>query len=180
MIEMMESLNLPRYGLTSFLNEEKAKEASVTEKGIIENLSRAGTQQMGFCKSTFFKRIDSCGFSFLLTLSRHILRNMVFIYALENKLRLPISDENQLPDDFIDDEDVNGNILGEDFAKEGLPGKSDLPKISTDLDEYMRRAAEYYNFIAVKNNVGFIDSKYFKRTLKPTAEKGLRDSYRDD
>lgn len=117
MIEMMESLSLPRYGLMAFLNEEKAAGASVTEKGIIENLSRAGTQQMGFCKSTFFKRIDSCGFSFLLTLSRHILRNMVFIYALENKLRLPIGDENQLPDDFIDDEDVNGNILGKNLSK---------------------------------------------------------------
>lgn len=171
MIGMMESLNLPRYGLTAFLNEEKAKEASVTEKGIIENLSRAGTQQMGFCKSTFFKRIDSCGFSFLLTLSRHILRNMVFIYALENKLRLPIGDENQLPDDFIDDEDVNGNILGEEFSRNGLPGKGDLPKISTDLDEYMRRAEEYYNLIATKNNVGFIDSKYFKRTLKQQIKK---------
>lgn len=171
MIEMMESLNLPRYSLTASLNEEKAKEASVIEKGIIENLSRAGNRQMGFCKSTFFKRIDSCGFSFLLTLSRHILRNMVFIYALENKLRLPIGDENQLPDDFIDDEDVNGNILGKDFAKEGLPGKSDLPKISTDLDEYMRHAEKYYQSIATKNNVGFIDSKYFKRTLKQQLKK---------
>ena len=171
MIEMMMSLTLPRYGLTAFLNKEKAMEASVTEKGIIDNLSRAGTQQMGFCKSTFFKRIDSCGFSFLLTLSRHILRNMVFIYALENKLRLPIGDENQLPDDFIDDEDVNGHILGEEFSKEGLPGKNELPKISTDLDDYMRRAAEYYNFIATKNNVGFIDSKYFKRTLKQQLKK---------
>lgn len=171
MIEMMMSLTLPRYGLTAFLNKEKAMEASVTEKGIIDNLSRAGTQQMGFCKSTFFKRIDSCGFSFLLTLSRHILRNMVFIYALENKLRLPIGDENQLPDDFIDDEDVNGHILGEEFSKEGLPGKNELPKIFTDLDDYMRRAAEYYNFIATKNNVGFIDSKYFKRTLKQQLKK---------
>lgn len=171
MIEMMMSLTLPRYGLTAFLNKEKAMEASVTEKGIIDNLSRAGTQQMGFCKSTFFKRIDSCGFSFLLTLSRHILRNMVFIYALENKLRLPIGDENQLPDDFMDDEDVNGHILGEEFSKEGLPGKNELPKISTDLDDYMRRAAEYYNFIATKNNVGFIDSKYFKRTLKQQLKK---------
>ena len=171
MIDMMGSLSLPRYGLTAFLKEDAANEASVTEKGIIENLSRAGTQQMGFCKSTFFKRIDSCGFSFLLTLSRHILRNMVFIYALENKLRLPIGDENQLPDDFIDDEDVNGNILGEEFSKNGLPGKGDLPKISTDLDEYMRRAEEYYNLIATKNNVGFIDSKYFKRTLKQQLKK---------
>lgn len=171
MIDMMASLTLPRYGLTAYLNEEKAKQASVTEKGIIENLSRAGKQQMGFCKSTFFKRIDSCGFSFLLTISRHILRNMVFIYALENKLRLPIGDENQLPDDFIDDEDINSNILGDGLAKEGAVGKSDLPKISIDLDDYKRRAEEYYNFISTKNNVGFIDSKYFKRTLKAELKK---------
>lgn len=171
MISLMESLALPRYGLTAYLSDEKAKEASVTEKGIIDNLSRAGKQQMGFCKSTFFKRIDSCGFSFLLTLSRHILRNMVFIYALENKLRLPIGDENQLPDDFIDDEDVNGNILGDELAKAGLPVKGDLPKISTDLHEYMRRAEEYYNVISTKNNVGFIDSRYFKRTLKQQLKK---------
>ncbi len=167
MIRMMESLKLPRYGLTAFINEEKAADASTLEKQIIENLSRAGNQQMGFCKSTFFKRIDSSGFSFLLTLSRHILRNMVFIYALENKLRLPIGDENQLPDDFIDDEDTNGSLLDND--SDGNNG--DLPKISTDLDEYMRRAEEYYNIICIKNNVSFIDSKYFKRTLKQHLKK---------
>lgn len=171
MISLMESLDLPRYGLTSFINEEKAKEASALEKDIIKDLSRAGKQQMGFCKSTFFKRIDSCGFSFLLTLSRHILRNMVFIYALENKLRLPIGDENQLPDDFIEDEDVNADILGEEFSVEAIKGNQ-LPKISTDLAEYMRRAEEYYNFLITKNNVSFIDSKYFKRTLK---QKLLKD-----
>lgn len=171
MIEMMESLQLPRYGLTAFINEEKAKEASTLEKQIMENLSRAGTQQMGFCKSTFFKRIDSCGFSFLLTLSRHILRNMVFIYAIDNKLRLPIGDENQLPDDFLDDDDVNSNILGEDFSNSTALKNGKLPKIPTDLDEYMHRAAEYYNFIATKNNVSFIDSKYFKRTLKQQLKK---------
>lgn len=170
MIDLMESLDLPRYGLTTYLNEEKAKDASTLEKQIIENLSRAGGQQMGFCKSTFFKRIDSCGFSFLLTLSRHILRNAVYLYALDNKLRLPVGDENQLPDDFIDDEDVNSNILGDDFKTDGATG-NDLPKISTDMEDYMRRAEDYYNFIATKNNVSFIDSKYFKRTLKQKLKK---------
>lgn len=165
MLDLMISLSLPRYGLITYLNETKSKEASTLEKQIIENLSRAGGRQMGFCKSTFFKRIDSSGFSFLLTLSRHILRNAVYLYALENKLRLPVGDENQLPDDFIEDEDINSNILGDDFGANGVVG-NDLPKISTDMDEYMKRAAEYYNFISTKNNVSFIDSKYFKRTLK--------------
>lgn len=166
MIEMMCSLSLPRYGLTAYLNEEKAKCATGFEKTLLENLSRAGTRQMGFCKSTFFKRIDSCGFSFLLTLSRHILRNAVFIYAIDNKLRLPIRDENQLPEDFIDDDDIN-NIFG--GGGEGQGG--DLPKISTDMGEYMERAKEYYETIVVKGRAEFIDSKYFKRTLKQQLKK---------
>ncbi len=96
---------------------------------------------------------------------------MVFIYALDNKLRLPIGDENQLPDDFLDDDDVNRGILGEDFSNSTAVKNGELPKISTDLDEYMRRAEEYYNSIFTKDNVSFIDSKYFKRTLKQQLKK---------
>lgn len=164
MLSLMEDLALPRYGLTSFIKEDKLNEASTLEKQIIDNLSRAGRQQMGFCRSTFFKRIDSSGFAFLLTLSRHILRNAVFLYALKNKLRLPIGDENQLPDDFIEDEDVNSVILGNEFATDAVP-RNELPTISTDLEEYMRRAEQYYNTIVTKNNVSFIDCKFFKKTL---------------
>ncbi len=169
MLELMMSLSLPRYGLTTYVSEEKAKDAVAFDKQILENLSRAGKRQMGFCKSTFFKRIDSCGFSFLLTLSRHILRNMVYIYALDNNLPLPIGDENQLPDDFIDDDDINSGILHSDFATELLHGK--LPKIATDLSEYMKRAERYYTSIEQGNNVSFIDGKYFKRTLKQHLKK---------
>lgn len=164
MLALMNELELPRYGLTAFIKEDKIDEASTLEKQIIDNLSRAGRQQMGFCRSTFFKRIDSSGFSFLLTLSRHILRNAVFLYALKNKLRLPIGDENQLPDDFIDDEDVNGNILGDVFTTQATC-KGELPKMSTDLNDYLQRAESYYNMISTKNNVSFIDCKFFKKTL---------------
>ena len=97
MVAMMEELLLPRYGLTKYLNEAKAEEASRAEKQLIENLSKAGQRIMGFSKSTFFKRMDSSGFAFLLTLKRHILRNAIFLYAIDNKLNLPIGDENSLP-----------------------------------------------------------------------------------
>lgn len=164
MLSLMEDLELPRYGLTAFIREDKLDEASTLEKQIIENLSRAGRQQMGFCRSTFFKRIDSSGFSFLLTLSRHILRNAVFLYALKNKLRLPIGDENQLPDDFLEDGDVNTSILDDAFAVSAVPA-GELPKISVDFNDYMSRAENYYKSIDGKDNVSFIDCKYFKKTL---------------
>lgn len=163
MISMMEDLQLPRYGLVNYISEKKTIDASTADKQLMENLSRAGNRMMGFCKSTFFKRIDSSGFSFLLTLYRHILRNMVFVYAIENKLPLPIGDENVLPDDYVADEDTSHSLFssdGDDF------GKGEIINIPTDIEVYRRKAQEYYQMICTKNNLAWLDSKYFKRTLK--------------
>lgn len=166
MIAKMESLILPRYGLINYINDAKIAESSVGDKQLIYNLSRAGNRMMGFCKSTFFKRMDSSGFSFLLTLYRHILRNMVYVYAIENKLSFPIGDENVLPDEYMDDEDINATLFDEvnqnsDVIEEGI----DI-KFPTDLGFYRKKAAEYYSIISQKNNIDWLDSRYFKRTLK--------------
>lgn len=168
MIELMESLKLPRYGLIHYLDEKKADDASAYEKALIDNLSRAGERMMGFCRSTFFKRIDSCGFSFLLTVYRHIMRNAVFIYAIDNKLKLPVSDENTFPEDFIDDADIND--IFQKNNDESSTGE-DLPTIPNKMDVYKQKAEDYYNSLTGKNNVQWIDSKYFKRTLKQQLKK---------
>ena len=175
MIAMMEELRLPRYGLSQYEDNSKTADASTSDKQLLENLSRAGQRMMGFCKSTFFKRIDSSGFSFLLTLYRHILRNAVFIYAIENKLPLPIGDENQLPEEWIEDADINdifshddderlrvGALAGMEDRKAG-DGLIDIP---TDMKVYMEKAKDYYNILSMKNNVSWINPAYFKRTLK--------------
>ena len=165
MIAIMEELRLPRYGLSQYEDKTKSADAPVSDKQLLENLSRAGQRMMGFCKSTFFKRIDSSGFSFLLTLYRHILRNAVFIYAIENKKPLPIGDENQLPEEWIDDADINDIFLNND-AEEDRKAGDGLIDIPTDMDIYMKKAKEYYNTLVSKNNVSWIDPSYFKRTLK--------------
>ena len=170
MIGLMESLKLPRYGLIHYLDEKKAEDASKYESDLIANLSRAGERMMGFCKSTFFKRIDSSGFSFLLTLYRHILRNAVFIYAIDNKLKLPISDENTFPEDFIDDADINDIFSNDDEQEEEASGDN-LIQVPNDMAVYMKKAEEYYNGLIGKNNVQWIDAKYFKRTLKQQLKK---------
>lgn len=170
MIGLMDNLNLPRYGLIHYLDEKKAEDASKYEKNLIENLSRAGARMMGFCKSTFFKRIDSSGFSFLITLFRHILRNAVYIYAIDNKLKLPISDENTFPENFIDDADINDIFTNDDEHEEYSSGDN-LITIPNDMQGYMDKAKEYYDGLVGKNNVQWIDSKYFKRTLKQQLKK---------
>ena len=162
MIAMMEELRLPRYGLSQYEDTTKTADVSSTDKRLLENLSRAGQRMMGFCKSTFFKRIDSSGFSFLLTLYRHILRNAVFIHAIENKLPLPIGDENNLPEEWMEDADVND--IFSDGEEEGLG--DNLIDIPTDMKVYMEKARQYYMLLTQKDNVAWIESTYFKRSLK--------------
>ena len=87
---------------------------------------------------------------------------MVFIYALDNKLELPISDEKALPEDFLDDNDPNDVLLG-DSVNHSSSGEINIP---TDLKTYMEKAKEYYEVISQKNNVSWINGKYFKKTLK--------------
>ncbi|WP_455084464.1 helicase-related protein [Prevotella pallens] len=170
MIDFMESLKLPRYGLIHYLDEKKAEAASKYESNLIDNLSRAGAQMMGFCKSTFFKRIDSSGYAFLLTLYRHILRNAVYIYAIDNKLKLPVSDENTFPEDFLEDADINDANADSENSQDFF-SNSNLLTIPKDMKAYMEKAETYYNGLIGKNNVQWIDSKYFKRTLKQGLKK---------
>lgn len=164
MIDLMGILHLPRYGLNNYISDTKVAVATRYEKHLIENLSRAGLRMMGFCRSTFFKRIDSSGFSFLLTVYRHILRNCVYLYAIENKLPLPIGDENKLPDDYVEDEDSGFSVFGKEDCIE--PAINATLHIPTELEHYMEKAAEYYNIVSNKNNVAWLPSIYFRGTLK--------------
>jgi len=169
MITLMESLQLPRYGLSKYISDAQVSNAPLYEKQLIENLSRAGQRMKGFCKSTFFKRIDSSGFSFLLTVYRHILRNCVYIYAIENKLPVPIGDENNLPEDYMEDEDTNSSMFGKEGCIE--PTINSTLHIPTEIEHYIKKAEEYYKIICNKNNVAWLPSNYFKRTLKTQLEK---------
>ena len=172
MISLMESLKLPRYGLIHYISEDRTVDIPKSDQLVIDNLSRAGERMMGFCKSTFFKRMDSCGYSFLLTLYHHLLRNAVFMYALDNGLNLPIGDENALPDDFIDDEDTNVSIFGDKTAQIPTSGTILAAKpIPTDFAAYEAVAKDHYETIKMKNNVSWLRPTYFKRTLKQQLRK---------
>src|ERR1019366_4864941 len=80
-VKIINGLELPRYGLQKYLTDKPKVKATEAEELLMDNLSRAGKRLMGFCRTNLFKRLESSGYSFLLSLSRHILRNYVFVYA---------------------------------------------------------------------------------------------------
>lgn len=89
-VDQINALHVPRYGLGLYVDPLAEKSATPAERKIIENLGRAGKRLMGFCRTNLFKRLESNGFSFLQSIDRHILRNQIYLYAIENELDLPI------------------------------------------------------------------------------------------
>ncbi len=101
--------------------------------------------------------LDTLKDSFLLSLSRHILRNFIFVYAAENKLSIPIGKniiENL--DDFIEDNDIDNN--GDD---KGI-------SFILNEEEYLKRAKQVYELFAGKfrNRFEWIRSDLFITDLK--------------
>ena len=105
-VDVINSLALPRYGLGNYVSEEATESASIEEKKQSDNLARAGKRLMGFCRTNLFKRLESSGQAFLQSTDRHILRNYVYIYAIENNLTIPIGTQAaELLDASANDED---------------------------------------------------------------------------
>ncbi|MCL1877821.1 MAG: SNF2-related protein, partial [Defluviitaleaceae bacterium] len=131
-VTTINNLNLPRYGLNEYQNEKPPVAPTKEEIQIINNLSRAGKRVIGFCRTNLYKRLESSGYAFLLSVSRHILRNYIFIYAIENGLKLPVAGSS-VDVDMDGEDDVNINL---DFSR-------------TKAD-YVETAEEYYKSFEIK------------------------------
>ena len=94
MVDTVRLLHLPRYGLANYLKPTPDLPPTPSEAEIMRNLSRAGKRLIGFCRTNLFKRLESSGHSFLLSVRRHILRNFIFLHALANGLALPIGTQD--------------------------------------------------------------------------------------
>ncbi len=93
-VSTINALHLPRYGLGNYLSDSPDSPPTSAEEKHIQDLSRAGKRLMGFCRTNLFKRLESSGAAFLLSVERHLLRNHVFLHALRNGLPLPLGTQD--------------------------------------------------------------------------------------
>ncbi len=141
-VDDINALRVPRYGLGLYINPQEEQHASAAERKLIDNLGRAGKRLMGFCRTNLFKRLESNGSSFLQSIDRHILRNQVYLYAIENGLDLPVGvlDAGLLDIERVD-EDADG-LEGE--AEDLLDGLIDAVPDAVGLQGGMARAKAVY------------------------------------
>jgi len=167
-VSAVGSLNLPRYGLAKYLRQTITPTAE--ENDIIMDLSRAGKRLMGYCRTGLFKRLESCGFVFLQSVTRHILRNHVFIHALENGLPLPIGSQTaDMLGDFNLDSDIEFSLFKDDQAGvSSTDGDLQAEDMGLSSNEGIRQnAAALYDLFSGELSTRFkwLSSDFFTDTL---------------
>lgn len=121
-VDTVRVLHLPRYGLANYLKPTLDVPPSQEEAEVMDNLSRAGKRLIGFCRTNLFKRLESSGHSFLLSVRRHILRNYVYLHALEQGFPLPVgTQDSALFDTRAEDHDSDSTLFGADEAAAATP-----------------------------------------------------------
>ena len=119
-VDQINELQLARYGLGQYVDESTSSSWTGAETERIANLSRAGKRLMGFCRTNLFKRLESSGASFIQSVDRHVLRDFVYLHAIQNDQPLPIGTQDAtLLDSRFTDTDSILDELDEDTDEEG-------------------------------------------------------------
>lgn len=145
-VRAIDKLNLPRYGLGNYVSAVPREEPSPDEAKVLAGLSRAGKRLMGFCRTNLFKRLESGGPAFIQSVERHVLRNFIFLHAIQNDLAVPIGSQGaEFLDSRTSDEDVD-EAIADLFEETGedVPPADETGIVLRNEADYTRRAAEVY------------------------------------
>ena len=144
-VDAINGLTLPRYGLGNYIAETPHEPPTQAEAKILQDLSRAGKRLIGFCRTNLFKRLESSGQSFLLSVERHILRNYIYLHAIEHGNPVPIGtqDPEMLDSRFFDEDADDMCITVNIFDEEEETKVCHVSSLRTEKD-FRKKAEEVY------------------------------------
>ncbi|MBA3247733.1 MAG: NgoFVII family restriction endonuclease [Pyrinomonadaceae bacterium] len=178
-VRAIDKLSLPRYGLGNYVAATPPELPTAIEIKLLGGLSRAGKRLMGFCRTNLFKRLESGGPAFLQSLERHILRNFIFLHAIESGLPIPIGPQTaELLDTRTSDGDADAQLAGGlfddeddiDTDEESNTEAEELKDSPLTEADYRERAAQVYDLYAAQ----------YRRRFKWVRPNLFREQLRDD
>lgn len=153
-VATINALNLPRYGLGNYVAPTPHKSPTPSEAKQLHDLSRAGKRLMGFCRTNLFKRLESSGEVFQQSIRRHILRNYIFLHAIENAVPMPVGTQDSgLLDTGNYDEDVDDEAASAELFEDDNDETQSAPPRTLNLrhvDDFKKRAADIYEGYATQ------------------------------
>ena len=183
-VDTINGLRLPRYGLGNYVKKFHRKPPTQSEIRALNDLSRAGKRLMGFCRTNLFKRLESSGQAFILSIERHILRNYIFLNAIKQGRPIPIGTQDAgLLDARINDEDADAtSITSNLFDNEDSTGKDEIDDKGTLKfeEDYKNRAVEIYAKYALeyKNRFRWLRPELFSKAMATDLESDGNDLLR--
>ncbi|MGD1045084.1 MAG: helicase-related protein [Bacteroidota bacterium] len=142
-VAIIDGLILPRYGLGNYVVPSPHDPPTQSEVRILDDLSRAGKRLIGYCRTNLFKRLESSGQAFVQSIERHILRNYIYAYAIENNLPLPIGSQDAgMLDTRITDEDAEKGTKS--FFEDDDDNNEQTEKILRTEMDFKQRAEQVY------------------------------------
>jgi superfamily II DNA or RNA helicase len=159
-VDVVGSLNLARQRLNLFLTEDaKRNPDEVTQRIMDRSASLQGIVRIGL-----LKRLSSSRAALLLSLQRHVVRDLSFTYALQNNLPLPIGSGTFVETDLMGDgsvQEVDVDNPEEHANRESLSRLFDvgpdgvlIHKTHAELERFARDA--YERVKEKKTNVQFL------------------------
>ena len=154
-VNAINSLHLPRYGLGNYVKAPLYRpDSTKAHEELVRDLSRAGKHLIGFCRTGLFKRLESSGAAFELTMERHILRDKVSLYALQKGLDVPIgSSDAAIFETGINDADALLD-LADESAESAIPGGDSTAEI-----------VELYGRFKANNRYRWLPAAFFDAAL---------------
>ena len=175
-VDALDGLTLPRYGLG---NERYGLDKHI-KKGVLpanelkvaKDLWTAGSRLKGFTRTNLYKRLESSGQAFMLSISRHILRNYILLHAIERGLSIPIGAQGaeMLESDFYD-EDTEDVAVTKDIFDGGEDDQEEATQESVSAHSetaFRQRAEAIYTHYSgpYKNRFKWLPSALFTANLK--------------
>ena len=169
-VAAINALNLPRYGLGNYIAATPHKAPMPAEAKQLQDLSRAGKRLMGFCRTNLFKRLESSGEAFQQSIERHILRNYIYLHAIENHLPLPLGTQDSgLLDAANYDEDVDDENAEAELIENDSDADHKAPQLLNlrDTTDFKQRAATVYQQYATqfKSRFAWLRPDLFVKSL---------------
>ncbi len=176
-VDTINGLTLPRYGLGNYIAETPHEPPTPAEAKILQDLSRAGKRLMGFCRTNLFKRLESSGQSFLLSVERHILRNYIYLHAIEHSKSIPIGtqDPEMLDSRFFDEDADDICVTSTIFDEEEETKICHSSPLRTEKD-FRKKAEEVYKSYEAhfKKRFKWLRSSLFLKDLEKDLRKDIQ------
>ena len=182
-VAVINQLNLPRYGLGNYITTKHQQAPTESEQRLLNGLFRGGRRLMGFSRTNLFKRLESSGTAFIQSIERHILRNFIYLYAIEQGLDIPIgTQEADLLDISNHDEDADSVAVMFDVETEEDEDLTPSPQPERGADKlteksFRQKAESIYQEYATRYQRRFkwlrstlLDIKRLKRDLLADAK----------